>query len=206
MKNALFYIFYKIRLLKLIDILWRKTSAFLSESHIYLQKKDLEKRGSTIGLNVFIDPSVRVRIGKDSYVKIGDNVKILNDSWLITEKGDNLIIGDNTFISQNVVISGNVSIGSDVLIAGYVSIIDANHNYSDISKNITEQGGNKKSIKIGNDVWIGTHSVILQGVTIGSHSVIGANSTVTRNIDEYSVVAGSPAKVIKERITSGTKV
>jgi len=167
--------------------------------HYYVLKKELEERGSSFGRDVYIDPSVKIRIHKNAKLYMGDNVKILNDSWLIANDGDNLTIGNDTFISQNVVISGSVSIGNNSLIAGYVSIIDANHNYSDINNNINLQGGNKSDIKIGNDVWIGTHSVILQGIQIGDHSVVGANSTVTHDIDDYSVAAGSPAKVIKNR-------
>lgn len=191
---------YNIGLLKIIDIILTKLKNFYLSTHFFIQKKKLEKNGSIFGNNCFVDPTVRIDIQGNSRIVIGNNVKILNDSWLITEDNDELIIGDNTFISQNVVISGNVKIGSNVLIAGYVSIIDANHNFDDITKNINEQGGNKLPIVIGNDVWIGTHSIILQGVKIGDHSIIGANTTITKDIEPYSVVIGPKAEVIKRRV------
>jgi len=196
----LYDFFYKIGLLKILDIIFTKLKNFYLNTHFFVQKKSLEKKGSKFGNNCFIDPTVRIDIQGNSRIIIGNNVKILNDCWLITEDNDELIIGDNTFISQNVVISGNVKIGNNVLVAGFVSIIDANHNYDDISKNINEQGGNKLPIVIGNDVWIGTHSIILQGVNIGDHSIVGANSTVTKNIEPYSIVAGAKADIIKRRI------
>ena len=199
MKSFLYSFFYRIGLLSLFDTTLSKMMGLKDDVHLFLIKKKLEKRNSSFGRNVFIDPTVKFRIHEKAKIIIGDNVKILNDTWLIAEEGDELRIGNNTFISQNVVISGNVKIGSNVLIAGYVSVIDANHNYSDVNRNMNEQGGSKADIIIGNDVWIGTHSVILQGVTIGHHSIIGANSTVTKDIGDFVVVAGSPARTIKNR-------
>ena len=190
---------YKIGLLKIIDIIFTKLKNFYLNTHFFVQKKELEKKGSKFGYNSYIDPTVRIDVYGKSRIVIGNNVKILNNSWLIAEENDELFIGDNTFISQNVVISGNVKIGDNVLIAGYVSIIDANHNFDDITKNINEQGGNKLPIVIGNDVWIGTHSIILQGVKIGDHSIIGANTTITKDIEPYSIVIGPKAEVIKRR-------
>ena len=200
MNKILQDLFYKWGVLTLIDYCLSKISDVRNRLHVFINIKKLENKGAVFGKNVYIDSSVRLRISEKSILNIGDDVRILNDSWLITEDGDELVIGDNTFISQNVVISGNVSVGRDSLIAGYVSIIDANHNYSDVKLNINAQGGNKRSITIGSDVWIGTHSVILQGVNIGDHSIIGANSTVTKSIGEYIIAAGSPAEIIKKRI------
>jgi acetyltransferase-like isoleucine patch superfamily enzyme len=199
MKLFLLNILYHLKALKIIDWVLSKTISAARDIHVFVEKRKLEEQGSTFGNNLYIDPSVKIRIHKKAKLVIGDNVKILNDSWLIADEGDELLIGNDTFISQNVVISGSVKIGHNTLIAGYVSIIDANHNFSDVNKNIDEQGGNKADILIGNDIWIGTHSVVLQGVVIGSHSVIGANSTVTNNIEEYSIAIGSPAKTIKKR-------
>jgi acetyltransferase-like isoleucine patch superfamily enzyme len=199
MKLFIYSFFYRMGLLGLFDTCLSKIAGLKDDIHLFNIKKKLEKRNSSFGKNSFIDPTVRFRIHERAKVVIGENVKILNDTWLIAEAGDELIIGNNTFISQNVVISGNIRIGNDVLIAGYVSIIDANHNYNDVSRNINEQGGKKQNIEIGSDVWIGAHSVVLQGVKIANHSIIGANSTVTHDVHEYVVVAGSPAKMIKKR-------
>lgn len=185
--------------LKYIDKLIYRIIGGIQNIHLKVQLAELQKQGSILGKNVFIDPTVRLRIDKNSKVSICDNVKILNDSWIITESGDEITIGSNTFISQHVIISGKVNIGSDTLIAGYVSIIDASHNFNDTSKNINEQGGTKAVIKIGNNVWVGTQSVILQGVTIGNNSIIGANSTVTANIADNVIAAGNPAQVIRMR-------
>ena len=188
-----------MNVLKYIDKLIYRTISTIQNIHLRVQITELKKQGSVFGKNVFVDPKVRFRINKNSKLSISDNVKILNDTWIITEDSDEIMIGTNTFISQHVIISGNVNIGNDALIAGYVSIIDASHNFNDTNKKINEQGGSKLPITIGDNVWIGTHSVILQGVTIGNNSIIGANSTVTYNIADNVVVAGNPVKLIKLR-------
>jgi acetyltransferase-like isoleucine patch superfamily enzyme len=188
-----------LNVLKYIDKVIYRIISIIQNIHLKVQIIELKKQGSIFGKNVFIDPTVKFRIDKNSRLLIYDNVKILNDSWVITDSGDEIKIGTNVFISQHVIISGNVNIGDDTLIAGYVSIIDANHNFNDTNKKINEQGGNKLPVKIGNNVWIGTHSVILQGVTVGNNSIIGANSTVTSDVADNVVVTGNPAKTIKQR-------
>jgi acetyltransferase-like isoleucine patch superfamily enzyme len=107
--------------------------------------------------------------------------------------------------------SGNqkVSIGSFCSIARNVSIQTDNHNVNKITTYFigqnffNEKWSNEKvskgDIKIKNDVWIGTHSVILGGVTINNGAIIAANSVVSKDVPAYSIVAGSPAKVINYR-------
>lgn len=60
----------------------------------------------------------------------------------------------------------------------------------------------EKEVVIGNDVWIGTRVIILPGVTIGDHSIIGAGAVVTKSFPDYSIIGGVPAKLIKSRISS----
>ncbi|NOY07120.1 MAG: acyltransferase [Chlorobi bacterium] len=117
----------------------------------------------------------------------------------MVEEGDHLVLGQNVFISQHCTISGTVTIGRDSLIAGFVTIVDATHVFDDSTIPVNQQGGRKEPISIGEDVWIGTSSVILQGVNIGNHAVIGANSTVTKDIPPWAIAAGSPAKVLRYR-------
>ncbi len=138
-----------------------------------------------------------VRIGKKAIVMSG--VKIGNYSYLNTQFG-------NTFIDSNVVIGNYTSIGPNVCIAL------GNHNYSFISTHPflydKKYGYTKKNLHkkddssmthIGNDVWIGANSNIKRGVTIGNGAVIGMNTVVTKNIPEYAIVVGNPAKIIKYR-------
>lgn len=130
---------------------------------------------------------------------VGDNVAIYPDVYLF--KVDKLSIGDNVSIHPMCYIDacGEISISNDVSIAHDVSIISFNHKYSDLTVPIKDQALEKKPIRIENDVWIGAKAVILSGVTVKQGSVIGAASVVTHDVQERSVVVGSPARVIKRR-------
>jgi len=112
-----------------------------------------------------------------------------------------LIIGKYSYISSNCFIGcqKNIKIGSYVMIGSGTHINDSSYKYEKIDIPIKEQGSKTSPIVIGNDVWIGANCVILSGVSIGNHTIIGAGSVVTKNIPSYSIAVGSPAKIIKKR-------
>lgn len=113
----------------------------------------------------------------------------------------NIDISDNVFIGWGTVIDSNLSvaIGTNTFVAPSCFITDTNHHYENPVIPVRLQGCEYKPVSIGDDVWIGAHAVILPGITIGNGSVVGANSTVTKDIPPGVVVAGSPARVIKYR-------
>jgi galactoside O-acetyltransferase len=87
------------------------------------------------------------------------------------------------------------------MVAAFVAMFAANHDFNDPALPILEQGTSTKGgIKIEDDVWIGTHAVILDGVIIGKGSVIGAGTVVTKNVLPYSVVTGVPGKMVRSRL------
>jgi acetyltransferase-like isoleucine patch superfamily enzyme len=94
-------------------------------------------------------------------------------------------------------IIGPVRIGNHVNLAQGIVVTALNHNFSDPTKMIEEQGVSTKEVIIENDVWIGANAVILPGVTIGCHSVVAAGSIVTKDVPSGTIVAGTPAKIIK---------
>lgn len=82
----------------------------------------------------------------------------------------------------------------------YVFIYTQNHNFSRTDISMDQQGwSEEKPVVIEDDVWIGARVTILPGVVIGSGSIIGASAVVTKSVPPYSVVAGNPAKVVKNR-------
>lgn len=116
--------------------------------------------------------------------------------------GGKIQIGKRVKINPYCIIYGNgkgVSIGDDVLIAAQTIIIPANHNFDNINIPINKQKENSKGITIGDDVWIGAGCKILDGVKIGKGAIIAAGSVVNKNIPEFAIVGGVPAKVIKYR-------
>jgi len=107
--------------------------------------------------------------------------------------GDRCLIGRGSGIVAHFLIE----IGDDVWTGHHVYITDQNHGYEDVSVPISRQSQPEKAVRIGNRSWIGHGSVVLPGVTIGHHVVIGANSVVTRDIPDYCVAVGAPARVIR---------
>jgi galactoside O-acetyltransferase len=142
-------------------------------------------------------------ITNGSKINIHKSVKFGEGAFLTAKKGGGITIGRNTSFNHNVMLNadfgGQILIDEDCLIGPGVVFRTANHNYHDRNTLIRLQGHSSADIIVEKDVWIGANAVILPGVTIGRGSVVGAGAVVTRNVESYSVVAGVPAKKIKER-------
>jgi len=111
----------------------------------------------------------------------------------------NIRIGNNSEFGQRCLIYSGTKIGNDVIMGPDVKIYTKNHVISSIKTPIKYQGIEMKETIIGDDVWIGANVVILPGVTVSNHSVIAAGAIVTKDVPEYALVGGNPAKIIKYR-------
>lgn len=113
-----------------------------------------------------------------------------------TDCGKNITIGKNVFINACCKFQdqGGITIGNGVLIGHNVTLATLNHDERPQSR----QNIYPKSIKIGDNVWIGSNATILGGVTIGNGAIIGANALVTHDVPENTIVAGIPAKILRE--------
>lgn len=128
---------------------------------------------------------------------LGDYSVIESFACINNAVGD-IIIGDHTRIGLHNTIIGPVTIGSHVNLAQGITVTALNHNFEDSDKRIDEQGVSTTPVIIEDDIWIGANAVILPGVTIGNHSVVAAGAVVTKNVPPHSLVAGVPAKIIKQ--------
>jgi maltose O-acetyltransferase len=114
--------------------------------------------------------------------------------------GNEIELGDHSGIGTNCQLPASVRIGSDVMIGPDVLVIGQNHKFDRIDIPMRLQGDVATSVvTIEDDVWIGTRSIILPGITIGRGAVIGAGSVVTKNVPPHAVCAGNPARVIRSR-------
>jgi acetyltransferase-like isoleucine patch superfamily enzyme len=139
-----------------------------------------------------------IKMGEDVFIRAHcriEGVTRYNDK----EFSPCIIIRNGVSIEQNLHLTcaGKISIGNDTAIAANVSITDITHPYIDISRSIEKQDIEVSFVEIGPECKIYNNVVILPGVTIGRHCVLGANSVVNKDIPDYSVAVGVPAKVVK---------
>lgn len=159
-----------------------------------------------VGNGVSIQDGVKINaLSKDGVwlgnnSSIGENTKI-RVSGSLTEMGKSFHLGNYSTLANDCFVgaAGGVEIGDYVAVGQNVRFHSENHEFSDPNILICKQGTSHKGIKIGNDCWIGAGAVFLDGSEVGDGCVVGAGSIVTKKIPPYSVVAGIPARVIKER-------
>lgn len=159
-----------------------------------------------VGKSLQIGDNVEINALSKSGILIGNNVSILKNTIIectgvIRNIGDGLVIGNNVGIAQNcfIQVRGKVIIGDNVIFGPNVSIFSENHIFSNLEIPINKQGESRIGVNIESGVWIGTRSVILDGVTIGANSIVAAGSVVNRDVLPNTIVGGVPAKLIKIR-------
>lgn len=108
-------------------------------------------------------------------------------------------LGDRSSVGDNTYILGKVTIGKDVMMAANCALIASNHNTNRVDVPMNTQGGTDEPIVIEDDVWICYGSTICAGVHVGKGAVIAAGAVVTKDVPDYCVVGGVPARVLKKR-------
>ena len=140
-----------------------------------------------------------VRMDTPPYRKFSLGRKSVIESYCcINNAVGDVFIGDHTRIGIHCTIIGPVTIGNHVNLAQGIVVTALNHNFQDTTLRIDEQGISTSPVTINDDVWIGANAVILPGVTIGKHAVIAAGAVVTKDVPDYCIVGGVPAKIIKK--------
>ena len=142
---------------------------------------------------------LRQLCGKMILKKCGKNVNIEKGALFSAD----IELGDNSGIGRDAELECGITIGDNVMMGPCVKMYVQNHNFSRTDIPMNQQGDSLvRPIVICDDVWIGANVIILPGVSVGKGCVIGAGSVVTKSIPEYSVVAGNPAKIIKNRMNN----
>ena len=123
---------------------------------------------------------------------------IIEDFCTINNGVGDVVIGYGTLVGMGNVIIGPVTIGNNVILAQNVVASGLNHEYTDINIPISKQKVSMSPIIIEDDCWIAANTMLTAGVTIGRHSIVAAGAVVTKSVPPYSIVAGNPAKMIKQ--------
>lgn len=163
-------------------------------------------RNLSVGTSVVFDDDVRINAQGRQGLQLGDRVTVgrgatISVSGVIAELGEHISIGDHSAIGAYNTLwgQGGLDIGSDCLFGPNVVIVSENHAMDDTHLLIREQGFDRAPVVIGDNCWIGANTVIAAGVTIGEGCVVGAGSVVTRDIPDFAVAAGAPARVLRLR-------
>jgi len=135
----------------------------------------------------------RVYIGAGASLEPGVNIGALDNTWI--EIGEGTYIGPYTCFAG----PGHIKVGKDCLVAAHTGIAANNHNFTDLEQAIRHQGVTREGVVIEDDCWLGYKVSVLDGVTIGQGSVIGAGAVVTKDIPPYSIATGVPARVVASR-------
>lgn len=180
-----------------------KLKFFLSFIKVLLLKA---KYGNKIKLNpfkIYISLFSKVQISGDGTIEFKSdyNRVYISRNCSIHCSSGCLIIGNGVFFNENnhLVCHEKITIGDNCLFGQNVCFYDSNHEYSNKSILIREQGYSTKAVIISDDVWIGAGSVITKGTCIGHHVVVGANSVVRGNLIANAIYAGNPVD-FKRRI------
>ena len=121
----------------------------------------------------------------------------------VVVKGQGVKLGNNVWVAQNCIIEGkNVSVCDRVIFGPYVHVNDGEHRIDPVTHEISMEPGESRPIYIGENAWIGSGAMILKGVHIGAGAIIGARSVVTKDVPAFTIAAGNPARLIKNRLTN----
>lgn len=190
--------------LKAIALLPVRAVRHMRRQRFYKQYPNIH-RGSCIGKNgigkgCVLEGGDNIVIGKDTFIGEGSEL-LAYRSHFDRPLDSRLIIGEHVRITARcrITCAGTVRIGNDALFGPDVFITDHNHGMDpEAPGGYSPQDITVKDVTIGEGVWLGQRVCVLPGVTIGAHSIIGANSVVTRDIPPYSMAVGMPVRVIKQ--------
>lgn len=158
-------------------------------------------KNTRIALSARVSQSAVIRAQHGGSIEIGAGCEI-EEFALIKSYGGSIEIGEGCFIGPSCILYGHggLQVGRYVKMAGQCVVIPSNHRFDNIEQPIFMQGENSRGVVIEDDVWLGAGVKVLDGVTIGHGSVVGAGAVVTRNTEPYGVYVGVPAIKIRSRL------
>lgn len=170
---------------------WRQATDAQIAAQRAFQRDLAVGRDITLGERVFVSPLAAVH---PEHLVLGDRGYIAAHAY-VTGVID---AGADCTVNAFTVVRGTVRLGDGIRIGAHSSLLAFNHGMAP-DRPVFRQPTTSVGITVGDDVWIGSHAVILDGVAIGEHSVVGAGSVVTRDVAPWSVVGGNPARVLRDR-------
>nr|BFF16700.1 hypothetical protein GCM10025730_02210 [Promicromonospora thailandica] len=155
------------------------------------RRSELEAAGAELGEGVFVAPGAAVFCDR---LALGDRTYVAAHAYLTGE----VTLGADCSVNPYAVVRGDVRAGDGVRIGAHTSILGFNH-AMEPHLPVHRQDTWSKGIVLGDDVWVGSNVTVLDGVTVGDHAVVGAGAVVTKDVPAWAVVAGNPARVVRDR-------
>ncbi|MDR7161590.1 acyltransferase [Arthrobacter sp. BE255] len=170
---------------------WQNASEEEGQIQLERQKLLADQGNVTIGEHAFLSPLAMVDPEK---LEMGASSLIAAHAYVT----GSIEMGENCTVNAFTVVRGTVTMGDGVRIGAHTSILGFNHSM-DPSEPVFKQPLTSEGIRIGDDVWIGSNVVVLDGVTVGSHAVLAAGAVVTKDVPAWAIVGGNPARPIRDR-------
>ena len=177
---------------------WSRASDEEQQRQLALQQEAMSANpGMMIAESCFISELAAVQ---NERLELGPNSYIAAYAYL----SGSLRTGRNCTVNAFAVVRGDITLGDAVRIGAHTSILAFNHTMTDPDTEVFRQPISSRGIVIGNDVWVGSHVVILDGVTVGDKAVIAAGAVVTKDVPAGAVVGGNPARLLRWRVAPST--
>lgn len=169
---------------------WRLLRFRLANPHVVLRGMVFLGRD----VDVYCRPGYgRLEIGRWVHIGDGSSLRCHEGSLRI---GDKVVFGKDDTVNCYL----DVEIGAATLIADWVYVVDFDHVMSDVHRPIKDQGIVKSPVRIGPDTWIGVKVTVLRGTRVGRGCVLGAHAVVRGDVEDYGIVVGNPARVVRNRL------
>jgi acetyltransferase-like isoleucine patch superfamily enzyme len=152
--------------------------------------------GARIGRNGYLSPAAAIS-GRPPHecLVMGDNGFVAGGCYVT----GSVTLGHDCSVNPHATLRGKFRAGDGVRIGAYACIIGFNHGHARVDVPIHRQAQTSKGIVLGDDIWVGSHVIIIDGVTVGSHAILAAGAVVTRDVPDYAVVGGNPARILRLR-------
>jgi maltose O-acetyltransferase len=146
---------------------------------------------------------IRAGLARQMLDECGRNVNVEHGAWFGSGRG--IRLGERSDLGMDSLIIGPLAVGRDVMMGPRCILLASSHAFASVDLPMNAQGfAEDRPIVIEDDVWVGAGAIVLPGVRIGTGSVVGAGSVVTKDVPPWTVVAGNPARVVRNRAVRST--
>lgn len=173
---------------------WQATKTeIMTQQKYQVQLRKLN--GAQAGQNSYLSPEAAIISEKEKHLVLGNHSYVAAHAYITGA----VQLGDHCTVNPFVTLRGPIKMGQGVRIGAYACLIAQNHGFSRTDIPVYRQLHTSRGITIGDDVWIGSHVLIMDGVSVGNHVVIAGGAVVTKDVPDYAIVGGNPARIIRMR-------